>query len=176
MFKGISPLVTCCLSLGWWMPTFRRKWNAVALCQQIAENADSIIFLQIPTKKIFQSMFFLTHRGHPSAPILHTTSITLLLFILPPLHSYCQLSRIIQSPPGPHLRLSRRMLTPSRRLTRRVKVNPEWWRRRNPACWPSADEALWSKGKDSLAHLEVSFGYFGFENVSHKAQKVLHPC
>ena len=30
-------------------------------------------------------MFFVTHSGHPSAPILHTTSIALLLFILPPL-------------------------------------------------------------------------------------------
>ena len=44
----------------------------------------------------------------------------------------------------------------SRRLTRRVKVNPEWWRRRNLLCWPSADEASSSRGRGSPAPLEVS--------------------
>ena len=175
MFRGISPLITCCLSLGWWMPAFRRNWNAVALCQQIAENADSIIFLQIPTKKIFQSMFFLTDRGihqprfctPPQLPSFSSSSL-LSIHIVSSLESSNHLPDRIYD--------WVEECSPSRRLTRRVKVNPEWWRRRNPACWPSADEALWSKGKDSLAHLEVSFGYFGFENVSHKAQKVLHPC
>ena len=144
------------------MPAFRRNWNAVTLCQQIAENADSIIFLHSQHEKDLPANVFelAGHTGHPSPDCAHphlnyphSHSQTIFIFILILLCSYCQLQ---SSNPltQPHLRPSGRM--PSRRLTRRVKVNPEWWRRRSLPCWPSAEEALWSREKDSQALLEVS--------------------